>query len=65
MLENIFLGLIIIYIIGVILWRLFFAIILIAEEGWVGALVVFLWSVWDLAKFAFGILILVLIFRGC
>jgi hypothetical protein len=63
----------IIYILCIVLWRLFMAIMMILEgysEGrWRGALVAalinFLFNLWDFAKFAFVVLIFVLIFRGC
>jgi hypothetical protein len=38
---------------------------LIVEEGWAGAVFAFFINLWDLTKFAFGILILILIVRGC
>ena len=65
MLGDIFLGLIILYIIGVILHRLFVSLLLIAELGWGGAFFAFLWNVWSLAKLAFVMLIIILIMRGC
>jgi hypothetical protein len=62
-----------IYIVCVVIWRLFIALTTIiegyAEKGWAGAvrmaIVNFFFNVWDLAKFAFTVLILVLIVRGC
>lgn len=61
------------YIVGVVLWRLFIAIIMISsgysEKGWMGAVgaaaLNFFVNLWDLGKFAFTLLIITLIFRGC
>lgn len=63
----------IIYIGGVVLWHLFFLVLMIIEGysdggffGAVGsAIVVFIFGIWNLAKFAFGILIFALIIRAC
>ena len=63
--SNLFLWLLIIYIAFVVLWRLFLSIMLIVEEGWAGAVFAFFINLWDLTKFAFGILILILIVRKC
>jgi len=72
MLKIIF-WLAVIYIVVVILWRLFVAILSIVEGysehgfwGAVGMAVLnLLINVWDFAKFAFTILILVLIIKAC
>jgi len=73
MIGTILLWVSLIYIVCVVLWRLFIAIMMIvsgySEEGWAGAIgaavINFLVNLWDLAKFAFMILILALIIRGC
>jgi len=63
----------IIYIGGVVLWHLFFFVLVIFEgysdSGFLGAIGGaiggFLFGIWNLAKFAFGILIFALIIRAC
>jgi hypothetical protein len=73
MIWTILLWLAAIYIICVVLGRLFIAILMIiegyAEHGLGGAIAAaflnFLFNLWDLAKFAFMILIFTLIIQGC
>ena len=73
MIVNILLWLALVYIVCVVIWRLVMAIIMIiggyGEHGWGGAIgmavISFLMNLWDLAKFAFGLLIIALIIRGC
>lgn len=73
MIVHVLLWLALIYIVCVVVWRLIMAIIMIiggySENGWGGAIgmavISFLMNLWDLAKFAFGLLIIVLIIRGC
>ena len=63
--SDIFLWLIIIYIVIAILQRLFMTIMFIYVEGWEGALVAFILNVWDLTKIAFFILIFILFAKNC
>ncbi len=80
MIGNIIFWLIIIYIVGIVLWRLFVSIMLIAEGyktggikgGGVGIvsaigvnLLMLLGDIWGLAKFAIGALIVIWIIRAC
>lgn len=73
MILQIIFWLAVIYIIIVVLWRLFVAVMSIiggyAEHGFWGALgmaaVNLLINVWDLAKFAFTILLLVFVLKTC
>ncbi len=61
------------YIACVVIWRLFIAIIAIIENygenglaaAVMTAIVAFFINVWDLAKFAFTLLILILIVKSC
>lgn len=63
----------VVYIGGVILWHLFFFVLMIIEGyddgGFWGALgsasVAFLMGIWNLAKFAIGLVIFALIIRSC
>ncbi len=72
MLVNIILWLAIIYIVGVVLFRLVLFGAMVAEgykaEGFVGAVaaaaVAFFLSLWQLAGFAFSIVVLVLLYRA-
>lgn len=73
MIGKIFFGAAIAYIGIVIIWRIFIAIVMIferyQEEGFLGALIVaglnLLMGIWDFAKFAFTILIIILIIKAC
>ncbi len=73
MVLTVFMWVAVLYIAGVVVWRLYVATTLVIggykESGWRGAIqyaiINLLISLWDLAKFAFGMLILILILRGC
>jgi hypothetical protein len=73
MVLTVLMWLAVLYIAGVVVWRLYVATTLAIggykESGWGGAvqyaIINLLISLWDLGKFAFGILIVILIVRGC
>lgn len=62
-----------IYIALIVLWRLIVSILMIiemyADEGIVGAVLAaamsFIVNVWDLAKFAFTVLVIAFLIRAC
>lgn len=73
MIVTMLMWLALIYIACVVIWHLFVAIAMIfkgyADRGWSGAIgmaiVIFLINLWNFSKFAFGLLIIILVVRGC